>query len=78
MVVDGTTGIHVPPDDVPALRDALERIVTDAPLRARLGAAGRERAKMYSIDTVAAAWEQVFSDVLEETRIQNSGMRLKQ
>lgn len=78
MVVDDTTGIHVPPGDVPALRDALERIVTDAPLRARLGAAGRERAKMYSIDTVAAAWEQVFSDVLEETRIQNSQVREKQ
>jgi glycosyltransferase involved in cell wall biosynthesis len=74
LVVDGGTGIHVPPGDVPALRDALERIVADAPLRARLGAAGRERARMYSLDRAAAAWEQVFSDVLE-TRIQNPGTR---
>jgi len=75
MVVDGTTGIHVPPGDVAALRSALERIVADGPLRARMGAAGRERAKRYSIDTATAAWEQVFSDVLEETRTQVSGMR---
>jgi glycosyltransferase involved in cell wall biosynthesis len=74
MVVDDTTGIHVPPGDVPALRDALERIIADAPLRARLGAAGRERAKGYSIDTATTAWERVFNDVLE-TQTQDSGMR---
>ena len=73
-MVNDTTGIHVPPGDVSALRDALERIVADAPLRARLGAAGRERAKGYSIDTATTAWEQVFNDVLE-TRTQDSGMR---
>ncbi len=66
LVVDGTTGIHVPPGDVPALRNALERIVADAPLRARLGAAGRERAEAYSLDVVVGAWEQVFRDVIEE------------
>ena len=59
------------------LRNELERIVADAPLRARLGAAGRERARLYSLDKAAAAWEQVFSDVLE-TRIQDSGMRAHQ
>ena len=65
LVVDGTTGIHVPPGDVSALRNALERIVADAPLRARLGAAGRERAQAYSLDAVVGAWEQVYCDVLE-------------
>ena len=78
LVEDGTTGVHVAPDDVSALRNALERIIGDAPLRARLGAAGRERAKTYSIGTATAAWEQVFSEVLEETRIQHSGMREQQ
>ena len=66
LVVDGTTGIHVPPGNVPALRNAIERIVADAPLRARLGAAGRDRAQArYSADVVVGAWERVFSDVLE-------------
>jgi glycosyltransferase involved in cell wall biosynthesis len=74
LVQDGITGIHVPPGDVAALRNALERIVADAPLRARLGAAGRERAQAYSSDVVVAAWEQVFNDVLE-TRTQGLGTR---
>src|SRR3984885_1120288 len=74
LVQDGITGIHVPPGDVSALRNALARIVADAPLRARLGAAGRERAKAYSLDTTTTAWEQVFTDVLE-ARTEDSGMR---
>ncbi len=74
LVQDGITGIHVPPGDVSALRNALARIITDAPLRAQLGAAGRERARAYSIDSATTAWEQVFSDVLK-TRTVESGMR---
>ncbi len=43
-VEDGVTGVLVPPGDVAALRDALERLLADAGLRRRLGAAARERA----------------------------------
>ena len=35
LVVDGETGIHVPPGDVPALRAAIERLLTDPELRAK-------------------------------------------
>jgi len=38
------TGLLVPPGDAGALRSAVERLLTDSPLRARLGAAARERA----------------------------------
>jgi glycosyltransferase involved in cell wall biosynthesis len=41
VVRDGETGLVVPRDDVPALQAALLRLVQDAPLRARLGGAGR-------------------------------------
>jgi glycosyltransferase involved in cell wall biosynthesis len=77
LVQDGVTGIHVPPGDASALRNALERIVADAPLRARLGAAGRERAIAYSSDVVVGAWEQVFNDALE-TRSHGSGTRVRE
>jgi glycosyltransferase involved in cell wall biosynthesis len=44
LVVDGETGLLVPPRDVEALRAALERLLADPELRRRLGAAGRTRA----------------------------------
>jgi glycosyltransferase involved in cell wall biosynthesis len=45
LVVDGETGLVVPPRDPGALRSALERLLGDPELRRRLGAAGRERAR---------------------------------
>jgi glycosyltransferase involved in cell wall biosynthesis len=45
LVVDGETGLLVPPRDVAALRAALERLLADPELRRRLGSAGRERAR---------------------------------
>lgn len=48
VVLEGETGLLVPPGDVHALADALERLVADPELRARLGAAARQRATAYS------------------------------
>jgi glycosyltransferase involved in cell wall biosynthesis len=53
LVVDGETGIVVPPRDPAALRSALERLLADPDLRRRLGAAGRDRARTYF------SWEKV-------------------
>ena len=44
LVLDGETGLLVPPRDPAALRAALERLLADAGLRRRLGDAGRARA----------------------------------
>jgi glycosyltransferase involved in cell wall biosynthesis len=44
LVADGETGLLVPPGDPAAMAAALGRLVADAGLRRRLGAAGRERA----------------------------------
>lgn len=44
VVRDGVDGLVVPPHDPTALAEALDRLLTDAPLRRRLGASARERA----------------------------------
>ena len=54
LVVDGETGLLVPPDDAGALADALVRLLEDPPLAIRLGAAGRARGeRQFSWDAVA-------------------------
>jgi glycogen(starch) synthase len=45
LVVDGETGVLVPPRDAAALRRAVQRLLGDPELRARLGAAARVRAR---------------------------------
>jgi glycosyltransferase involved in cell wall biosynthesis len=52
-VEDGVTGLLVPPADVKALRAAIERLLDDPELRARLGAAARERAPSFEAATDA-------------------------
>jgi len=62
LVVDGETGLLVPPRDVAALRSALERLLDDRELRLRLGTAARERVRSYCswgsiTDSVVSAYE---------------------
>jgi glycosyltransferase involved in cell wall biosynthesis len=65
LVVDGETGIVVPPRDPPALRSALERLLSDADLRRRLGTAGRDRARAhFSWETVTNATLAAYAEAV--------------
>jgi len=66
VVVDGQTGLLVPPQDVEALAQALLELVEDEGLRRRLGEAGRRRAKeMFSLEQHAACIQNLYAELLE-------------
>jgi glycosyltransferase involved in cell wall biosynthesis len=68
LVVDGETGLLVPPRDVSALREALERLLADRDLRRRLGTAGRERIKdHFSWDRFGSETIQAYEDAVGST-----------
>ncbi len=58
LVVDGVTGFLVPPRDVGAYADAIERLARDAALRRAAGAAGHAR-------MAAHVWDRVNQAVLD-------------
>jgi glycosyltransferase involved in cell wall biosynthesis len=58
MVVDGETGLLVPPGDPTAFRAAIDRLLGEPELRRRLGGAGRERI------AALAGWERVIDETL--------------
>ena len=64
-IVDGETGILVPPEDVDALQDAIATLVDDQGLRQRMGAAGRKRMQSeFSIDTMVTRHISLYESVL--------------
>jgi glycosyltransferase involved in cell wall biosynthesis len=65
IVADGETGILVPVGDVPALRDAMQRLVDDPTLRMRLGAAGRERVEAFTADAVLPRYEAIYRSLID-------------
>ncbi len=62
LLRDGA-GLVTPVGDVAALESALRRVLEDAPLAARLSAAGRARAQLYDTPSMCRATEAVYDAV---------------
>ena len=60
IVRDGEKGLLVPAEGVPALAQAITRLAADAPLRQKLGAAGRERAGAFDWDAIAEQYLDIY------------------
>jgi glycosyltransferase involved in cell wall biosynthesis len=68
-VVDGTTGLLVPPEAPARLASALATLLADAELRCEMGAWGRERVEQeYTADRMARRIERVYQEVLAQAR----------
>ncbi len=65
IVEDGVTGIVVPPDDPPALAEAIVELASDPERVSRLGAAARERAcARFSTERATQGVEAVYRELL--------------
>ncbi len=64
-VVDGTTGLHVPPRSPERIAEALNELLPDVDRRRAFGQAGARRARArYSWDRVASLTLQAYQDLL--------------
>jgi glycosyltransferase involved in cell wall biosynthesis len=65
IVVDGETGILVPPADPESLSHAIVRLLDDADLADRMGRQGRARlVRVFSVDAMVAGTEAVYDEVI--------------
>jgi glycosyltransferase involved in cell wall biosynthesis len=68
VVADGETGLLVTPGDSEALAAALRRLLADAGLRERMGAAAKTRAAGFSPDAVVPRFEEAYEAALQARR----------
>ncbi|MGC4000195.1 MAG: glycosyltransferase family 4 protein [Anaeromyxobacter sp.] len=68
VVVDGETGLLAAVSDVPALAAAVERLLRDPALRARLVEGGRRRLQEFTVRRTAERVREVYAEALAEVR----------
>ncbi|MDR3707768.1 MAG: glycosyltransferase family 4 protein [Capsulimonadaceae bacterium] len=60
LVRDGETGLLVEPANARQLASAMTRLIDDAPLREKLGRAGRTRANLFDWSVSASKFEEIY------------------
>jgi GalNAc-alpha-(1->4)-GalNAc-alpha-(1->3)-diNAcBac-PP-undecaprenol alpha-1,4-N-acetyl-D-galactosaminyltransferase len=64
IVRHGFDGLLVPPEDVSALANAMDHLMTDGAERERLARRAPEVLERFSGERVLSMWEKLFDDVL--------------
>jgi len=65
LVVDGETGILVPPSDPLLLANAIDRLVADEALRHLMGSAARTRAhEQFSLERMVSNYQSFYADIM--------------
>ena len=68
IIVDGDSGLLVPPGDPSALATAIQHLVDDPAERDRLGAAARVRVERFTASQVLPRFAALYANVLEAAR----------
>ena len=64
VVVEGTTGFMVPPNDPDKLAHAIQKVLENDSLRKSMGEAGRERVqRLFTFEAQAAAYWELFQKI---------------
>ena len=66
VVIDGQTGVLVPPGDTDALASALMLLIRDGELRQRMGAAALASVNRFAPAVVTAHWERILHELVAE------------
>ena len=79
IVVNGETGIQVPPKDASALAEALMKLIQDEPLRKLFGHAGRRRAeRVFNLEARTDRVEELYADLLGLSSRNETGYSIPQ
>ena len=74
MVVDGVTGLLVAPGDVAALAQAISSVLRDPRAAQAFGAAGRDRAREFTVSAVAERIERLYASAIAEAKVEVTGV----
>jgi glycosyltransferase involved in cell wall biosynthesis len=64
VVIDGETGLLVPPGDAQALREAMQALLDDPTRRARMGMRAKQRVVTFQAKSVIPRIEQIYQELL--------------
>jgi glycosyltransferase involved in cell wall biosynthesis len=64
IIVDGDSGLLVPPNDVDGLSAAISRLLADDGLRERIGARAREASRAYEIARIVPRIERIYDELV--------------
>jgi len=72
IVEDSVNGMLVDVGHIEGMRDALQALHSDIDLRARVGAAGRQTARAYTVSAMAQRYLTLYRSVLEEEGVRTT------
>lgn len=67
IITDGQEGFLVPPDDIPAISEAIQRFVENRDLLREMSTHARRRAESFSLEKYRQNLKAVYEAVLEHT-----------